>query len=140
MAIVTITLLSLSACAQIEVTKFLGIPIDGSESEMIEMLKSKGFQLIREIDFEYLSGSFNGEDVMVFIIANKDKVWRIAVCDANYISETNIRIRFNNILHQFENNGKYLPSISNTEFPGWVPLQMLDTIDLLLPLTISIFG
>ncbi len=78
--------------------KFLGMPIDGSESEMIEKIKSKGFHLIREADLEYLSWSFNGEDVMVFRIANKDKVCRIAVCDANYISETNIRIRFNNLL------------------------------------------
>lgn len=117
MAIVAVALLTISAYAQKDVTKFLGIPVDGSEAEMINQLKSKGFELVKDRDLEYLSGKFNGEDVMIFLKTNNGKVWRVAVCDANYVSEPNIRIRFNNLLRQFENNGKYLPSLSNTTIP-----------------------
>ena len=35
--------ISIVGMAQTDVTKFLGIPVDGDKSEMISKLKSKGF-------------------------------------------------------------------------------------------------
>ena len=35
--------ISIVSMAQTDVTKFLGIPVDGDKSEMMEKLKSKGF-------------------------------------------------------------------------------------------------
>ena len=39
-------MLSLTALAQSNVTQFLGIPIDGTKSAMIQKLKNKGYGLL----------------------------------------------------------------------------------------------
>lgn len=90
-----------------EVTRFMGIPVDGTETEMIRKLKSKGF-VSSSIDPNILTGEFNGQKVNVFIVTNNNKVYRIAVADANPVNESQIRIRFNNLCEQFENNPKYI--------------------------------
>lgn len=96
-------------CAQ-QVTTFLGIPVDGSKSEMIQKLKEKGFRST-EIYSDVLEGEFNGQNVYIIIETNKDKVYRIAVSDVNSVDEASIRIRFNRLLKQFEDNDKYVPSL-----------------------------
>ena len=93
--------------AQKDVTQFLGIPVDGYKSEMIQKLKSKGFT-INPHKADVLDGEFNGTDVNIFIATDNNKVWRIAIMDANDMSEGNIKIRFNNLLQQFQNNKNYL--------------------------------
>lgn len=93
--------------AQKDVTKFLGIPIDGTKSEMIRKLKAKGFTSTIS-DPEVLEGEFNGTDVNVFIVTDNRKVWRIMLCDKNCISETAIRIRYNKLCDQFDKNSKYI--------------------------------
>jgi len=103
------TILSIKLHAQNDVTKFLGIPIDGYKSEMIKKLKSKGFE-INPHSAEVLDGEFNGTNVNIFIGTNNNKVWRIALADAKDMSEDNIKIRFNNLLQQFHNNRNYLSS------------------------------
>ena len=90
-----------------DVTKFLGIPVDGSKSEMIQKLKAKGFRELTYEDETILEGEFNGHDVNVYIVTNKDKVYRIMVCDANTVDARSIQIRFNNLCEQFKNNPKY---------------------------------
>lgn len=107
-AIVAILFCVITTFAQNDVTKFLGIPVDGSKSEMIRNLKSKGFKLSKIGDNEVLSGRFNGSDVRVFISTENGKVARIMVCDENTMSETDIKIRFNRLCSQFKDNGKYL--------------------------------
>ena len=109
---VTIALLYATAMqAQDEkagVTKFLGIPIDGYKPAMIEKLKAKGFTpAIAGKDV--LEGEFNGVDVHVHIATNNNKVWRIMLADQNTCGETDIKIRFNRLCRQFENNPKYIP-------------------------------
>ncbi len=93
--------------AQREVTKFLGIPVDGSKTQMIQKLKAKGFRpdpkKIRD-----LVGDFNGREVYVSIVTHKNKVWRIALEDVVTSSESQIRIRFNNLCRQFSENPKYM--------------------------------
>ena len=112
--------ISASVFAQKEVTKFLGIPVDGSPTEMIKKLKAKGFttdedamQAVKQglIDWdgpEVLTGRFNGERVRVYIVVETNKVWRIYLSDKDNRDETQIKIRFNTLVRQFENNDKYV--------------------------------
>ena len=73
---------------------------------MISKLKAKGFQSTAT-NPEVLEGEFNGYDVNIHIGTTNNKVSRIMVADANPISETDIRIRFNSLCEQFNNNPKY---------------------------------
>ena len=98
--------ISIVGMAQTDVTKFLGIPVDGSKSEMIRKLKTKGFKQSPDAA-DVLTGKFNGTDVNVYIVTNNDKVCRIVVCDKNTMDETDIRYRFNALCEQFKNNSKY---------------------------------
>lgn len=102
-------LTSMTAMAQKrDVTKFLGIPVDGYKAEMKKELIAKGFTYNAEGD--YFDGEFNGSDVIVAIVTNNNKVCRIMVRDAIPCSETNIKIRFNNLCAQFaKNDKKYTP-------------------------------
>lgn len=90
-----------------EVTKFLGIPVDGTKNQMIQKIKAKGFSYNQKQD--RLKGKFNGRDVYVSVVTNKNKVWRIVVQDVVPSSETNIKIRFNELCRQFSENEKYVP-------------------------------
>ena len=98
---------SFSLIAQKDVTRFLGIPVDGSKSEMIKKLKEKGF-VSSEFDKEILEGEFNGTDVYIHVVTNNNKVYRIMVADRYGLNENEIIIRFNRLCSQFENNGKYV--------------------------------
>ena len=97
-----------------DITKFLGIPIDGTKSEMIAKLKEKGFTPFW-YNNDVLEGEFNGTDVGIFIATNNNKVYRIMVCDRYPSEERDIRIRFNNLCHQFENNPRYI-KLSDEEY------------------------
>ena len=112
--------ISASVFAQKEVTKFMGIPVDGSPTEMIKKLKTKGFKTDEDfiqavkrgsVDWdgpEVLAGRFNGERVSVFLGVEQNKVWRIYLADKDSRDETQIKIRFNTLVRQFENNDKYV--------------------------------
>ena len=102
-----ISLFALTTLAQNDVTKFLGIPVDGTKSEMIRKLKAKGFKN-SPYDNEILEGEFNGYQVNIHIATNNNKVSRIMVADKNYIDATAIKIRFNKLCTQFHNNKKYI--------------------------------
>lgn len=115
--IFTYFVLSMSVYAQNDVTQFLGIPIDGHKPEMIKKLKEKGFT-ISPYNKDVLVGEFNGTDVHIHVVTNNNTVYRIMVADANSISETDIKIRFNSLCQQFQKNNKYmiLP-LSNSNYP-----------------------
>ena len=89
---------SLTMLAQKDITKFMGIPVDGFKKDMIQKLKAKGFEYDNEIDL--LTGEFNGEKVNIFIATQSNKVWRIVVADAIERNEHDIKIRFNNLYAQ----------------------------------------
>lgn len=109
-------MLGLSVHAQKDVTRFLGISVDGPKDEMIQKLKAKGFKANLS-DSDALTGEFNGSDVNVFVVTNNNKVCRIVVSDANGVDETAIRIRFNTLCNQFEKNSKYLQLSDNQKIP-----------------------
>ena len=98
-------MLSIVSFAQKEVTKFLGIPVDGTKQEMEQKLKNKGFVQINGLSG--LSGEFNGKDVFVLIQTVKGKVWRLNIIDQRASTETLIKEHFNNLCEQFKNNPKY---------------------------------
>ena len=107
--VVTLALMvGITASAQEkDITKFLGIPIDGTKSEVAQKLKEKGFTP-SSYDEYTLEGEFNGRDVTVSPVTNNNKVYRIAVFDRNYMSETDIKIRFNKLCDQFDVNYRYI--------------------------------
>lgn len=86
--------------------KFLGIPIDGTKKEMISKLKAKGYEYNSYADI--LTGEFNGTDVSISVQTVNNRVWRLAIIDAQSSNETNIKIRYNTLFNQFSNNGKYI--------------------------------
>lgn len=100
-------LFSAGLYAQEGVIKFLGIPVDGTKQEVIQKLKSKGFTYDQQSDL--LEGEFNGENVMISVQTINNKVWRIFIGDLVYRGEEQIKIRFNKLVGQFENNSKYTP-------------------------------
>jgi hypothetical protein len=109
--------------AQKDVTQFLDIPVDGFKPEMIKKLKSKGYTINRYNE-ELLEGEFNGTDVNISIVTNNNKVWRIAVMDASYTDETNIKIRFNNLIQQFINNERYITELDSTIAQYTIPKEV----------------
>lgn len=98
---------SLFVSAQKDVTTFLGIPVDGYKSEMKKKLIAKGFTPTKVRGYDYLEGEFNGTKVDVYIATNNNKVYRIMLADKNTLDEANIKIRFNNLVGQFERNSRY---------------------------------
>ena len=100
-------IMAISMSAQNDVTTFLGIPVDGFKSEMKQKLVSKGFVPKKVGTNEFLEGEFNGTDVQVYIVTNNNKVYRIMLCDVNTRDEADIKIRFNKLVSQFENNKRY---------------------------------
>ena len=98
---------SLAVYAQSNVTKFLGIPVEGTKSAMIQKLKTKGFVYNQKLD--YLEGEFNGMRVHIYIHVQGGKVWRLAVVEKNSHHESQIKTRYEKLCEQFERNPKYLP-------------------------------
>lgn len=98
-------MLSLSLFAQRQVTKFLGIPVDGSRTAMIQKLKAKGFRYNSYSDG--LEGQFNGTNVLIDMLTNKNKVWRIVVIYKGSYDKEDIKIQYNRLINQFSNNSRY---------------------------------
>lgn len=109
-----ITILVLALCSftlvaqnSNEVTlKFLGIPIDGNKSQMIELIKAKGFTFNSYRNC--LQGQFNGKNIDVYVVDNHGIVYRVFVAFPK-IDEYEIRSEFNHLLSQFTRNDKYVP-------------------------------
>lgn len=93
---------------------FLGIPVDGSEQEMIDQLKQKGFK--EKIGYDCLTGQFNGETVDVYIHTNHKVVDRIFVAFQPTTIYENLS-KYNKLLAQFKNNNKYSDFGVNSEIP-----------------------
>lgn len=113
------------------VTTFIDIPIDGTKEQMIKKLQQKGFDIV---DYKkgILKGEFNGEESYIFIVTNRNKVYRICVRNINIYSEQQAIVKFNNLVKQFNNSNKYIPAfgcnidnfiIKNTETNLWYKIE-----------------
>ena len=126
--LIILLIVSLAVKAQKDVTKFLGIPVDGLKPAMIQKLKAKGFRYNQRLDC--LTGEFNGHDVRLSVVTNNNKVWRIVLQDVNEQDETGIKIRFNKLIQQFLNNKKYMsatisdPTLSDSEDISYVAASL----------------
>ena len=108
--------ISLTAFSQNEgALKFLGIPIDGTESQFAAKLKAKGFSY--NSVYESYKGQFNGKPVDVYIHTNHNLVDRVYVAFP-YTTEEGIRVEFNRLLGQFQENDKYMDLAMNSEIPA----------------------
>lgn len=106
-----ITLMSFAAVAQqFNTISFLGIPVEGSKSEVERRLKTeKGFYY-EDADWEkvgILTGNFNGYKVNVSIVEYNGSVERVMVAYPD-VSETQVKIQYNNLFHQLSKNEKYM--------------------------------
>ena len=72
-----------------DVTKFLGIPVDGTKAAMIQKLKAKGFKRI-SYDSDVMEGEFNGRYVQISVVTNNNKVYRVVVMDKHPTSEITV--------------------------------------------------
>ena len=113
LTIVFFLFFSVVCFAQNNVTQFLGIPIDGTKSAVIQKIKEKGYTYDAANDV--LEGEFNGQQVLIAVVTENNKVYRICVIEKNETSESQIKNRFNILCHQFENNKKYLPAKEHQE-------------------------
>lgn len=110
------------ANAQRDVTKFMGIPIDGTYQEMEKKLVEKGFKVGRYDPSghreDYLFGMFNDKFVNLYIVTYKQKVYRIVVrYETRYSDCVAIKGMFNELCWQFENNPKYKTDEPNQRLP-----------------------
>ena len=106
LSLAVLLMVSVASFAQAQVTRFMGIPVDGFKKDMIQKLEAKGFEFDKTNDC--LTGEFNGTDVLLYVVTNNNKVCRIMLCDKNVMDEGDIKIRFNNLCHQFGNNERYI--------------------------------
>lgn len=107
--IVLVIALTNISYAQNDVTKFMGIPVDGSKAEVVSQLIEKGFEYDDSQDnWTRLTGFFNGVNSHIYVSTNKNLVDRIYVCDKSTCSESEIIIRFNKLVRQFANNENYI--------------------------------
>ena len=105
LSLLVMLMLSIALHAQHNVTKFLGIPVDGTKTSMIQKLKNKGFTY--DVKNDVLSGEFNGKNVLIRIVTYKNKVWRLIVFNNQPCDEAQIKIEYNYLCQQFKNNIKY---------------------------------
>jgi hypothetical protein len=105
---------------QNDVTQFLGIPIDGTKSELIIKLKEKGFRTKLNAP-GVLEGEFNGTDVDLFIVTNNNKARRLAVRNSSPMDESSAKTKFNNLISQFNRNSKYVPTADSILQKYYIP-------------------
>ena len=103
-----VCVMSATTFAQNDVTTFLGIPVDGTKSEMRKKLIEKGFEPKKLNENEIFKGEFNGFNVTIHIVTNNNKVCRLMVADENNLDEYSIKVRFNKLVSQFKNNKRYV--------------------------------
>lgn len=108
--LVAMVMFTVVANAQ-DVTKFLGIPVDGDPEAMRKKLIEKEFELSYDNDpFSkkvLVGGVFNGEQVDIDILTNKGKVWSINVWNKYDYSKYEAITKFNSLVRQFDAKGNY---------------------------------
>lgn len=123
--------------------QFMGIPVDGTKTDMIDAIKAKGFKYDQE--YGIFTGDFNGKSVRVFIHTNHDVVDRIMVAYPS-VSESQIKTEYNSLIRQFQRNAKYIEFFENEPIPESEDVSYEMTVHhkdyqsvfLYLPSTISI--
>ena len=108
------SLLSFGQDKSVDVLKFMGVPIDGTEYQVRMDLIRKGFSYNQTT--KWFSGQFNGQSVRLSIHTNHRVVDRIYVRFPS-VNKFSIKNEYNKLLHQLDKTGKYLSSIINNTIP-----------------------
>ena len=104
--LISLMLLLAATCfAQSDPIKFLGIPVDGPNWRFDHKLRAKSF--IYDDILNSYSGEFNGENVDVLVHTNRRIVDRVVVVFQKE-KEHNLRIKYNLLLKQLQESGKYI--------------------------------
>lgn len=96
--------------------RFVGVPIGGTKERMIEALQSKGFN--KDYLDDYLTGSFNGEAVKIYLTTNHGIVDRVRVVYPYNSEENDTRVKYNTLLSRFNRNAKYVCVNPRPEVPA----------------------
>lgn len=112
LTLILLLMVSVEIYAQSNVTTFLGIPIDGTKPSMIQQLEKKGFVYNQEEDL--LEGEFNGKDVFIGIKTQKGKVYAISVDYCKSLDSEVVKMIYEYLCSQFQNNPKYMVVLENT--------------------------
>ena len=126
-AFILLMLLTLSLNAQDndEIIKFVGIPVDGTKSEMISKLKQKGFTF--DNDANLFKGEFNGDKISGIIQTYKDKVFGIRfMYDVSGYSKTMVINRFNSLVLKYDTNEKYQSNIAFDKITDDIDTYQID--------------
>jgi hypothetical protein len=134
--LITFILISICAHAQSDVTKFLGIPVDGSKKEMIKALKKKGFKQSKR-DKAALEGVFNGNNVNVFVLETNNKVSRIAILPIYSSNASEVKILFNNLCSQFLQKDNYIAQANDIIVPKYKDISIPSDEDISYEMTIN---
>ena len=114
LTLILLLMASVEMYAQSNVTTFLGIPIDGTKSSMIQQLEKKGFVYHQKDD--QLEGEFNGEDVFIEIKTQKGKVCAISVVYRKSLDTEVVKMTYEILCRQFRDNPKYM-ALSEDSLP-----------------------
>lgn len=95
--------------------KFLGLPIGGTKKQMMEALKTRGFNI--DYGNESMTGMFNGEEVKLFLTTNHGIIDKIKVIYPYCSEENDTRIKYNMLLSRFNRNAKYICVNPRAEVP-----------------------
>lgn len=106
LTLILLLMVSVEMYAQSNVTTFLGIPVDGTKSSMIQKLQKKGFVYNQKKDL--LEGEFNGRQVFIGINTEKGKVYGIGVFNQREYDAVGTSIHYEYLCNQFQNNPKYM--------------------------------
>ena len=122
-------LLTLSLSAQNDgVIKFMGIPVDGTKSEMISKLKQKGFTY--DYTNDMFKGEFDGNEIAGFILTYKEKVYGIRFTyDIDGYPKAVVINRYNSLVGRYETNEKYYSYISFDKAINNIDTYVIDTYE-----------
>lgn len=96
-----VMLLIASVClAQRSVTKFMGVPVDGTKSEMVKKLETKGF--VYDSSTDMLFGKYEGKDVYVTVHTKRKVVWKVGMSFVKSYDRNEAKNMFNEMCRQFE--------------------------------------
>ena len=102
--IAILTFLAMTSYAQ-EVIDFMGIPVDGSVSEMMAKLQEKGFRETEENNT--LESLLDGVPVRLTVCESRDKVYEILICYCFEGDNAKLVQCVNNLVSGFRGNSKY---------------------------------
>jgi len=133
-----ITALVFPIFAQEDVTQFLGIPVDGTKSEMILKLKAKGFKYSKRED--EFTGLFNNSEAIVKVVTNSDNIVRRIIVHNAYAYDniSDLIVSYNNLCWQFYNKDNYLPcSLDSIIYPTYEHLSIPRQEDIPYEITVN---